>query len=1005
MNLAAKYHRTELLEDGEIQKWRATNRSTGADVVLYLYTGGLNHRQSPAQFPSSMIEQRLATGHLRVDSGVYGLSPCVICSAQPGVTDSKPEVLPVAIPTPVSPVPALPASGLEPSTDDAEVGEFTALFGAASFGSEEAPRPQSAPAASAPAEPPTPPVPPAPAPEPAPPQGGTFTQMYLAADPNRLGWVGSSNLSRPKQETPAPEPQPTPAPEPAPAQAPERGAFTELFLAADASTLEPQATAPTPAAPEVVPAQPKPVVGTFTELYMAVDPDLAKPAPAEPLAAPAEPLSSPPQQTPTPAAPEPVGTFTELYLAVDPSLAPAPPAAQAPAPFTSPAPQQSKEGPGEFTRMFQPDDFTAEAQPSTPTPTAAASLPGSSPVSPDTSDLGDTIDEFGETMDFAVPSPKQPQSPPAAKTEEPGEFTLMFQPGMLSQESAPRESAANLPAPASPTLDAEPTKPKSPLSSGTFSRTYVSTDEMPVMREDLEAPPAAAPRAVEHAPPADAPGEFTRLFASPTEDADLASPAPPAAPSPAAASLPSAPPAEPAAPEPLMDTMPLVDLKPSPETKPAPQGNEPGEFTKFFQPGELEQVRQEVLARKAEATPQPASPAPPAAPAPTAKEAPGEFTMMFSAAELAQEAATAAPASAPSAEPVPSDQPGEFTQMFRSADMGLPTPGEAPAPAFPASSSPMEPEFLTPPSTPPSLGSPAPAAASGSSASGPTFTEYFRAADASALPDLGSTQPGSGPGTAPSGPTPLPEPAPAPFGGPAPSDAAPGYAAGFGGSGATQFFQTPSSAPEPQAPIAPVEQVGPGEYTRMISGEDLRLAMEQGPGGSPAAGGAPAAGAPGAAPGMGMSIPGVSGPRVTGPYVQGPNISTSGITPPNVVAPTMQGPHMSTPQVHGPHMSAPHMSGPSMSGSGFTGPSMSGPQMSGPSVSGAGMSSPPMQVPPMGAAPPTAPPAEAPMPAGAPPVAGGAPANKLIIFATVIVTIIAVSLVLLVLYFSLSGKS
>ncbi len=724
---------------------------------------------------------------------------------------------------------------------------------------------------------------------------------------------------------------------------------------------------------------------------MAVDPStLESSAPAEPKVAPipaAEPAVSD-LEPPASAAQPAVGDFTGLFMSASPAASESPAAPGPVAPIErsdvqSPQPPlatvpfvPAADGPGEFTRMFSPDDFASQS--AADAGAVAPSLPPPAFESPASDAVPASLEASPETAAFLTPEPP-PELPPFTPVADsgPGEFTLAFQTGL------------NDPPPV------EEPKPKSPTSSGTFSQTYVSTDEMPVMIEPLDGPPIGAPKAAEApaapiaAVPTEPPGGgFTQLFAAPGPvDLDATAPLMASAPE---DSVPDPVPATPAAAAPPVFAQP-------PATPAAPAASAPGEFTKFFQPGELEQVREEVLARKAQA----ASPATPAAPvtpvapaiAAEAKEAPGEFTMMFSAADLAE----GVPPPAQSAAAPPADAgnvaAGEFTQMFKSADMGLPTPPEpdsgpggfgdpmAPPPSAPSSDLPF---------APPGAGAPA---------GGPTFTEYFRAANVET--DFGGPTPSPATG-GDAGPTPLPETPASAFDSPAAPQSVPAYDAGFGSGGATQFFQMPASqGASTQAPIGPVEQVGPGEYTRMISGEDLRLAMEQGPGGAAPGAGASSPAAP-AGGGMGMPVPGVTGPRVSGPYVQGPSISASGVSAPSMSAPSVQGPYMSTPQVNAPHMSAPHMSGPSVSGSGMTGPSMSGPQVSGPNVSGAGFSGNPMQMASSGGAAPAAP-AGAPVPVGGAPAAGGSSASKIIIFVTIIVTVIAVSLVLMVAYFALKG--
>lgn len=1137
MNLAAKYTRTDLIEDGEIQKWRGTNRSTGAQILLYLYTGELDSRQAPADFASASIEQRLAQGHARLESGVFGLSPCVVCAEQPSAASSKPEVL--AIPSMGAAAPQVAAEADTPIPPIQDEGDFTSLFGVASE--------VAAPAESArfvePEKPLVAPEPETPVTASEPSEPGGFTSLFLAANQDNLD-SGSPAASSPASaekppaaEVPAASPH-SPAIPPSAAAAP-RGAFTEMYMAIDPETLEassPESTVKpqTPASAGQPASAPQPASqapadrGAFTELYMAADPamfEAAKPTSAESTQAPP---STGPEQ----------GAFTEMYLAVNPDIPePVAPAVEPALPTPGiklPEPAatapESGEAPGEFTRMFMPDTPAGgSGEPSSPVPASA----------------GSSLDD---TSGLEVP--KQAELPAAAASSgdaQAGEFTQMFQTGSdmgaadSNLEATPPVvqpgsgvPSSGVPAPAAaPATPAsfssaspakgpirfapsdsnadpnEPAKPRSPLSTGTFSQTYISTDEMPVMRHPDEAAAPAEPVAPAGPPPpasaGEAPGEFTMLFASPQAEEVLPPEpplqmAPPAQAYEAPATMPMsvAPPIaspEPVAPEPAP---PAAAAFPPPAAPAAPapsaESSGPGEFTKFFQPGELDSIRDEVMAKRQPSpteTPssvpvrEPAAPMPPAsrpglppasrsgfgdagsapgeftkmfsaadlnldagpdpaasgsvAPPPTGQlamppaskpegqdsgGAPGEFTKMFSAADLAPGLIAGAPnppaatpqANVPAAstESAPTESAGEFTMMFRSADLGLAGPPEGTSAPPDLGSGPGGSMDAPPLGGPPMAGGPsgpgAPGAGSGSSGEGgASFTQYFRAADEAA--DFGSSpsSAGSDPFGQPpqsqelSGQSSFPETPAQSFEPAKPQGEGPSYGSGFSSGGATQFFQTPAAS-APQSPSAPPESIGPGEYTRMISGEDVRLAMERGPEASQG-GGASAGGGSG---GTGLPLPGMSGPRVSGPYVQGPSVSSSGVSGPYVQKPTMQGPHMSTPHVstphlNAPHISAPHMSGPTASSSGVSGPQMSGPHMSGPSVSGAGMSSPPLQAPQMGGAPPAAPMASAPVPTGGAPAAGGSSASKIIIFVTIIVTIIAVSLVLMVAYFALKG--
>ena len=1023
MNLAAKYNRTELIRDGEIQAWKGIDRSTGEAVVLYLYTGEVSGGQPLSEVARGPLAQALGTGETQVEGGVFGLSPCMVArAAQAGIAATPatrtpappvfsappPQQAPVAAPTPA------PAA-----TSDGAHGEFTAMFGAAlaenavAPSASVSPSPQPAPAFSAP--PPQTPTPAAPEPEQAPAAEsmGEFTRMFRAADVAK------------GLESAAPEATPPAAPSVSdtPAAPPHPGVFTSLYMAANteaAPAAEAKAEPPAAAAPATPAAPPQP--GVFTNLYMAVSPA----AMPEGTSGQTAPESKAPEASAEPA----IGEFTSLFMAAKQPEAAAPaPSVSAPAvenatpAFAVPevaaqAPSAPDDAPGEFTMAFRSASLPASSPDAklADEPRASAPEPPRQELPPAEVSFDETAElTLGDRPAAVAPTPEVPLSEATMMTpvgedigvgDGPGEFTRLFQaapedetPGWSEEKAAesaiatptiaevkpeadeaalraatPEESAtasegaeeAERYSSASPAkgpirfvasekaASEETSKPaRSPLQSGSFSQTYVSTGEMPVMREPILGVPAPAVPASQasQTPPmeTDAPGEFTMLFASPggaatppaPDPAPLTPPPTPVTPAPA---TPEAAPMQPAA---------AAPVAPADAPKPAAEGQGPGEFTKFFQPGDVDKMKQEMAAMA-----KPDSPA--ASQAKPAEEAPmGEFTRMFSAAEIAsrvekpkdpgvftslymaadankQEMATPSAPVAPPAfsapAPAPADAGGSFTSMFRAAEAG-----SAPGTSASASTSAFMPVA-------PSGGLSSPQVSSGGEE--PSFTRYFQASDLPAAP------------AAPQQPEVV-----------APSPDLPAYSSEYS-KGATSFFQ---AVPEPSAPAAPVQQ-GPGEYTRMISGDEVKQAMAA-PGMQPGA--APAGGGAGGGVSVPIGVP-MTAPSVSGPYVQGPHMS----------GPQMSGPQISSSGISGPQFQGPHMSGPQMSAPQVHGPQMGTPQLQTPHMQ--------VQVPPMqaGGAPPVAPGQQA-------PVAGGA--SKIIIIATVLVTVIAVVLVLMVAYFMLKG--
>jgi len=229
----------------------------------------------------------------------------------------------------------------------------------------------------------------------------------------------------------------------------------------------------------------------------------------------------------------------------------------------------------------------------------------------------------------AIPEPLLPPPPPSGR--EPGEFTRLYRAVMTETQRGPAqprpESAPPPPPPAAvpPPAGRPPEVPKQPPIPGEFTRMFSS------------------PSAPAGPPPAPAePDEFARFFQSP---------------------LAGSPPGEPAIP-------------PAP-TPPAPAGGEPGEFTRLFQ--------------------SPMAPEPPAAGAPGGMPASG-LTPPFEPEGFVPPAAPASPFPpqefGPPAPALPA-QAGEFTRIF-GGPAGRPEPV---APAGPAAGGATQ--IFTAPTAPP----------------------------------------------------------------------------------------------------------------------------------------------------------------------------------------------------------------------------------------------------------------------------------------------------------------
>ena len=390
------------------------------------------------------------------------------------------------------------------------------------------------------------------------------------------------------------------------------------------------------------------------------------------------------------------------------------------------------------------------------------------------------------------------------------------------------------------------------------------------------------PKPGEEADPLSATAMFLRSFdagSTPAQEAPHPSPAP--SPDPwKSTAAPASGPAVTRAEWPAEQVLPA-----DPAASVPASGSGPGEFTQMFQA--LNRPNPEPVAPQAPVPP--AMTQPPAAPSPASvasAQGPGEFTRIFVAGAVIEHgsktlvetpqftppaASTPSPVSAPAPSAPASSAPprlkgfsspgvsdsaspeGSFTQFFKaqppspSAHVAPPPPVQhvsAPPPPPPVAEKPWQPEFSAPPrATEPvsepssatgmlsSFAAPAQPASSTPSSSGFTAAPYQAA----------SRAPEPAPYRAePMPPMPSYTPAPAP---PEPS----GMEAGSVTKLIQRLSQVPREAPpEPTHataafPPAPPVSSGPGEFTRMISGDTVKAALA----GSPAAPTtAPAAAAP-----------------------------------------------------------------------------------------------------------------------------------------------------------------
>jgi hypothetical protein len=292
--------------------------------------------------------------------------------------------------------------------------------------------------------------------------------------------------------------------------------------------------------------------------------------------------------------------------------------------------------PGEFTKMFQKTG---------PVPITRA---GETP--PSTSQPGEFTKLFQAADPAATPKPPAPEKEirtpveaPKAEPSQPGEFTRLF------QTPAKEGTMATAPMPATlvqaKPLESLPPKPPAASPPSEFTRMF----QAPGSEGNAASTPLPATQ-----PPSGTGGEeFERMFNSPLPHAPAQGEWPPAAPKAA---------------EPGAFTQMFQSSSPASQaSKSGPEGQQSGEFTRFFHapPG----TPQGPQLPSTSGFPAPLQRAPtPAAPA----GRPGEFTQMFGRPSVGPEVPQAAP-SPPSSPPPRSFGGSSATQAF-----SVPTTPQAP---------------------------------------------------------------------------------------------------------------------------------------------------------------------------------------------------------------------------------------------------------------------------------------------------------------------------------------
>ena len=532
MDFQGRYQILEMLVDGEARTFKARQTSSGRTVLLHQ----LWAERTPPHQPDLAT---LVFGFLRratademkvlIDMGEEAGRVFVVTEDLPMFHDLR-RWLQSPSRTPEAPEAAGKASVPKPAPSaDAKAGE--ASGGLLSQARQESPasldatQPLTSPRTFKPTVPPPPPTK-------AKEEAGEFTRVFFGKDLPLPAAVGPAS--------PAPEkPGATPVVPPPPMKPKEQaGEFTRVFFAQDMRM--PEAVGPVSPPSEEVSAPPASLAEKPREIAPAASSEAAFATRQEQPGGPQQPTIEQPSQPSAPA-PSPgqgaSGDFTRIFFGVDESKAmPSGPTATAPTTRVTPVgpdrPSQP-EGPGEFTRLFRPQELKER-------------LPGEAPIG-------------GEA---------RPSFPPVQPTEQqgPGEFTLLFHPS----PEAPRTAGSAI-LPTSPRPTAPLPSPSTQQSPGELTQLLQgyqpgkSAPAPPVLErpEPVAAPP---PSKVDEAQP----GTFTMLFRQPPE----VTPPPAMAPPPQALQTPPASP-QPAEPDEYMRMFELPSGGAGASPQSTPQGSSP----------------------------------------------------------------------------------------------------------------------------------------------------------------------------------------------------------------------------------------------------------------------------------------------------------------------------------------------------------------------------------------------------------------------------------------------
>jgi hypothetical protein len=294
----------------------------------------------------------------------------------------------------------------------------------------------------------------------------------------------------------------------------------------------------------------------------------------QPLNAPSVPSSAP---GPSLGEGKPVpGEFTQMFQKLE--FAPAPPVSSAPE--ARPAPEVSRQEPGEFTRMFVRATASMPARPMPAVSDPAAFAPPPAPrlkgfSTPGVSDSASPEGSFTQLFQSTAPAPVAPVRPftPLSNGAEAAWSSNLDTPSKDAMESAGvtqlfRALSPENEPPANRFGEQSP-HPAVPASSAPASITML----IQRLTEDLQSSPSPLPASVPELAKVSEPGEFTRIMSGGSASGAAAPSGPAekvAAPAPAVFSIPAA--ALPVAPVVSAPVVPAVAIpKPQAPPIPAPQ--------------------------------------------------------------------------------------------------------------------------------------------------------------------------------------------------------------------------------------------------------------------------------------------------------------------------------------------------------------------------------------------------------------------------------------------------